>query len=121
MRTTRPTVTFKAFDVVAVPFPFSDRNKAKKRPALVLSSTRKFNDLIGQSVLAMITTVKASTWPNDVAISDLKHAGLSASSVVRFKLFTLDHRLILNKIGSLAEQDRKAVVVSLREILADIH
>jgi mRNA interferase MazF len=29
-------VTYKRFDVVRVPFPFSDRNASKNRPALAL-------------------------------------------------------------------------------------
>jgi len=33
----KPGVTYEPFDVVVVPFPFSDRFAAKKRPAVVVS------------------------------------------------------------------------------------
>lgn len=59
-------MTFDALDVVVVPFPFTDRQTSKRRPALVVSST-DFNDAHEQSILAMITSVSVS-WPSDVAI-----------------------------------------------------
>jgi mRNA interferase MazF len=89
------TVTFDAYDVVVVPFPFTDRSSSKRRPALVVSRADTFNQKIGQSVLAMITSASHSDWPLDTPITDLDTAGLPAPSVVRLKLFTLDHRLVI--------------------------
>lgn len=112
-----PIVTFEAFDVVVVPFPFTDRAATKRRPALVLSERAAFNASVGHVVLAMITSASHSDWPLDVPLSDLHAAGLTSASVVRMKLFTLDERLILRKAGSLAAADRKAVAVALRKLL----
>lgn len=80
-------MSHRQFDVVVVPFPFTDRLATKKRPALVLSNAENFGDRIGHSVLAMITSAKNPPWPLDVEISDLKAAGLPAPSKVRMKLF----------------------------------
>jgi len=110
-------VTYEAFDVVVVPFPFTDRTATKRRPALVLSRSDSFGDKIGHSVLAMITSRGNIPWPLDVPITDVPSAGLMASSVVRMKLFTLDHRLILRKAGNLARADRRAVLNSLKQLL----
>ena len=110
-------MTFDAYDVVVVPFPFTDRATTKRRPALVLSQAKTFNQKIGQSVLAMITSVKHSEWPLDTPISDLDSAGLPTASVVRMKLFTLDDQLVIRKAGFLANSDRKAVIQSLRLLL----
>lgn len=110
-------MTYEAFDVVVVPFPFTDRRTAKRRPALVLSRADTFGCRSGHSVLAMITTQRGSYWPLDVPISDGKSAGLSASSIVRMKLFTLDHRLILRKAGRLARADKHEVLRSLQSLL----
>jgi mRNA interferase MazF len=115
----RLTVIFKAFDIVAVPFPFTDRKQTKKRPALVLSSPDNFNNPSGHSVMAMITSSKNQPWPADVSISDLRSAGLPVPSVVRMKLFTLDHRLIEKKLGNLAQADRKKLLDSLHMVLED--
>jgi len=39
--------TFEAFNIVVVPFPFTDRSTTKRRPALVLSDAKAFNKQIG--------------------------------------------------------------------------
>ena len=103
--------------VVSVPFPFTDRAKAKRRPALILSSASEFNNVIGHSIMAMITSSKNSAWPLDVEIQDLKQAGLPSSSVVRMKLFTIDHRLVVTVLGRLSQQDSAAVRSSIQKLL----
>ncbi len=113
----RHTVTYKTFDVVVVPFPFTDRATTKRRPALVLSDAKSFNQPVGQSVLAMITSAANSAWPLDVNIADLDAAGLTSASIIRMKLFTLDHQLIIRKAGSLAPQDRDVITKVLKTLL----
>jgi len=110
-------VTYKAFDVVVVPFPFTDRATTKRRPALVLSDAKSFNQPVGHSVLAMITSASHSAWPLDINITDLDAAGLTSASIIRMKLFTLDHQLIIRKAGSLSEKDRAAVQQVLKKLL----
>ena len=109
--------SFERFDVVRVPFPFSDRQAQKHRPALVLSDKAEFNRPAGHSVMAMITSAVHSPWPLDVAINAAE-AGLSASSKVRMKLFTLDNRLILHKAGTLSRTDQHAVSAVVGKLLA---
>lgn len=99
---------FAPWDVVTVPFPFTDRRAVKRRPALVLSSA----ELSAHSrtvVLAMITSAENAAWPHDVAIGDLQTTGLRAASVVRWKLFTLDHSIVRARVGILASGDRTTV------------
>lgn len=109
--------SFERFDVVRVPFPFTDRPTETNRPALVVSGRAAFNRPAGHSVMAMITSASHASWPLDVAIRDLKSAGLPAPSLVRFKLFTLDHRLVRGTLGRLAEKDRATVHKALRLLL----
>lgn len=113
--TINPTPTLNQWDVVIVPFPFSNQPGAKRRPALVLS-TSGFNRR-GQIVLAMITTAGHHPWPGDVNLSNLKAAGLNAACLVRLKLFTLDQRLILKKIGRLALADQNQITMELQSYL----
>jgi mRNA interferase MazF len=111
-------VTYKLFDVVVVPFPFTDQNTDKKRPALVLSDFATFNGVTENCVLAMITSSKNSPWPLDTNIGSIKKAGLPAPSLVRMKLFTLDSRLIIKKIGGLSTKDQEAVRNNLKKLLS---
>lgn len=96
----------KPFDVVVVPFPFTDQNTSKRRPALVLSSAA-FGRAVEHSVLAMITSADQSSWPGDLAIGNLAPTGLTQPCLVRLKLFTLDHRLIVRRAGKLSSADRQ--------------
>jgi mRNA interferase MazF len=112
-------VAFERFTVVRVPFPFTDRNATKNRPALVLSDAASFNTPAGHSVMAMITSQGNVPWPLDCSIADLQAAGLPAPSLVRFKLFTLDHRLVRGQLGKLSLADSEAVRAGL-SMLFDI-
>ena len=104
-------------DVVIVPFPFVDVAATKRRPSLIVSRA-SFNDSHGHSLCAMITTAARSRWPSDVAIEDLKIAGLNRPCVVRWKLFTLPNNIFLRQAGKLAAFDRSKVATVVRDILA---
>ena len=110
------TLALETFDVVVVPFPFTDRAATKRRPALVVSSPA-FGQHSGHSVLAMITSAEQSSWPGDMPIADTESAGLHTDCLVRLKLFTLDHRLIIRKSGSLAAVDRKKLRLAWKALL----
>ncbi len=106
-------------DVAVVPFPFSEREGSKRRPALVLS-VRTFNQS-GHTILAMITTKTHTPWPGDQPIEDLGSAGLPSPCIVRMKLFTLDNRLVLRKAGRLSEEDLSGVRAHLgQHLLPDL-
>ena len=108
---------FEPFEVVVVPFPFTDRIGAKRRPSLIVSSDA-FNRRHDQVVLAMITTAQKSEWPSDVPLEEWSAAGLSTICRVRLKLFTLDRDLILRRLGLLTQRDRTAVQTALSQSLA---
>ena len=79
-----------------------------RRPALVVSGER-FNADHDQAVLAMIASAGHADWPSDTPIRDLKSASLRMPSIVRLKVFSMDRRLVLRRIGTLGKKDRKAV------------
>lgn len=109
--------TYSRYDVVRVPFPFTDRAAQKNRPALVLSDRAAFNTPAGHSAMAMITSAVHARWPLDVEIADLAAAGLPAPSLVRFKLFTIDHRLVRGVLGHLSDKDAGKVAKAVNRLL----
>ncbi|HKZ02555.1 MAG TPA: type II toxin-antitoxin system PemK/MazF family toxin [Pyrinomonadaceae bacterium] len=100
-------MTCRQWEIVVVPFPFSDQPGTKRRPTLVLSD-RSFN-VRGHTILAMVTTSGHPSWPGDVALADHKAAGLQIPCIVRLKLFTLDNRLLVKRIGALSLSDQKKI------------
>lgn len=109
-------MTCESWQVVIVPFPFTDRSTTKRRPALVLSQKR-FNRH-GHSILAMITSATHEPWPGDTRLGDLAGAGLRRPCIVRLKIFTLDSRFILRRLGVLAAADQRRVGAELAAHLA---
>lgn len=110
-------MTFDRFSVVRVPFPFTDRMTTKNRPALVLSDTEVFNAPTGHAVMAMITSAGNAPWAGDCSIEDGVAAGLPAPSKVRFKLFTLDLRLVRGLLGRLSTEDEASVRKMMKKVL----
>lgn len=106
-----------------MPCSYSDRNAVENRPALVLSDAGTFDvgtfkSPAGHSVMAMITSEANAPWPLDCPIGDLAAAGLPAPSKVRFKLFTLDHRLVRGALGKLSPADGEVVRLALARLFA---
>ena len=65
----------------------------------------------------MITSAKNSSWASDFLIKDLKHTGLTAPSIIRQKIFTIDKRLIVKNIGKLSANDQKVILRQLKKHL----
>jgi len=68
--------------------------------------------------MAMITTTSHHPWPLDVLIEHLEEAGLPTPSIVRMKLFTLDHRFVLKKLGFLHVSDQRRLKNSLKRLFS---
>ena len=110
-------MAFERFSVVVVPFPSTDRDVTRRRPAVVVSTPGELGSKVGHSILAMITSAVNPAWPLDVPITDQDTAGLPQPSVVRMKLFTLDDRFVLRTAGRLAPVDAARVESALRRAL----
>lgn len=96
------------FDVVIVPFPFTDLPVRKRRPALVLSQAA-FNGINLTAICAMITSARDSEWHEDQPIEDLDAAGLRSACKVRMKLFSMGLQHISSPVGRLASPDQAKV------------
>lgn len=107
---------FDQYDIVVVPFPFTDKKTNKRRPALVISNPG-YQTLNQHCILTMITSAQHSSWAGDIEIKSLTPTGLTSPSLIRFKIFTLDQRLILHKLGKLGNGEISLVEATLDEYL----
>jgi mRNA interferase MazF len=95
---------YAPFDVVLVPFPFSDRLAEKRRPAVVVSKS-DLQARHGHVWLVMVTSAGREPWESDVPIDDLAAAGLPAPSLVRTaKLTTTESNRIIRRLGRLSPE-----------------
>jgi mRNA interferase MazF len=81
---------YSRYDVVSVPFPYTDRTALERRPALVVSEPN-LESRFGLLWVLMITSAENRSWDSDVAIPDHRGAGLPIPSIVRpTKIATVD-------------------------------
>lgn len=108
---------FDAWDIIKVPFPYTDRPVRERRPALVVAANGIQREH-GLLWVLMITSAANRGWPGDVAITDLGEAGLPAESVVRTaKIATIETKEA-ERIGRLPAADRLTVAHHLAAELA---
>lgn len=110
------TMIYNKFDVVKVIFPFTDKVESKKRPALVISSS-KYQINYNHCILAMITSAKHTSWEDDIIITNLESAGLAFPSKIRLKIFSLDCSLISGKLGHLVDKDMESILKKLKNYM----
>ncbi len=61
---------FETWDVIKVPFPYTDRPVRQRRPALVVAAG-ELERSHGLLWVVMITSAENRSWPEDVGVSDL--------------------------------------------------
>ena len=110
---------YKPGDIVLAPFPFSDLQTLKQRPALVLTriSSRSLPALV---VVAMITgQVESEKLSGDYLLTDWESAGLLQASKLRLgKLVSLEEGLIRKKLGTLTKKDREGIKKEFRRLFS---
>jgi mRNA interferase MazF len=73
---------FDRYDIVSVPFPYTDRAAIERRPALVISEPA-LEGRFGLLWVLMITAAENRSWHGDVPILDHRAVGLPIPSIVR--------------------------------------
>ena len=91
-------------DVVLVPFPFSDQTTAKKRPAVIISSST-YNDTSRDIVIMAITSqARGNIGIGECMIEGWQSAGLLKSSAIKSAISTIEQGLVLKILGRLSPQ-----------------
>ncbi len=109
------------FDIVLVPFPFTDLSTTKRRPCLVLAEAKP-RGLPRLFVVAMMTSqTKSLSFPYDVSLQNWELAGLPKATLVRLaKVVTLEETMIRKKIGRLDSVDQKLVRAQFAGLFAPV-
>ena len=104
-------------DVVLVPFPFTTQAASKQRPAVVVSN-RAYNmakpDVV---VMAVTSQLHASPALGEVWIGQWQAAGLLKPSAVKPVFATLEQRLVIRRLGTLAVGDQVALRTAIAETI----
>lgn len=106
-------IIYNKWEIVLVPFPFTDFSSSKKRPALIVSP-QEYN-VMNDYVIAFITSnIEVEKRYCDYLIQNWKKANLPKPSLIRMKFSTIDSNIIIKKIGKLTEPDILEFQNSLR-------
>lgn len=99
---------FEVWDLIKVPFPYTNRPVRQHRPALVVRVVQSAGapDLLW---VLMITSSAHRRWALDIDIEDFGAAGLPAPSMVRTAKIATIEALDAQRIGALPAAQRKAV------------
>jgi mRNA interferase MazF len=93
--------------IVLTPFPFTDLQGAKVRPAVVVSrSDRTGEDVILAFISSVVSSQPLQTdLPIDPTIPENRASGLKVPSIVKCdKLATIRRRMILGELGALSSR-----------------
>jgi len=106
-------------DIVLVPFPFTDQVITKKRPAFIISS-RAYNRQRPDIILMAVTSqMQSANYFGDMTISQWQQAGLLKASVIKPIFTTVEKGLVLKKLGSISDNDRKELKKAIQSIIGE--
>jgi mRNA-degrading endonuclease toxin of MazEF toxin-antitoxin module len=109
-------VTISQGDIVIAPFRFTDLDRYRARPVIVVSKAEIYGET-RHFIGAMVTLAAGSAWPLDVPVMDCASANLREGSIVRMKLFTIAEEIVGPRIGQIDEATLAAVSSTLRSVL----
>jgi len=91
-------------DIVLIPYPFSNLEQKKVRPAIVISNDN-FNRLCSDCIAVPLTSVlKEEAFSFSINQTDLQNGKLIKPSRIRLdKIFSVEKRLVHMKIGNVKD------------------
>lgn len=105
---------FKQGDTVLVPYPFTDEETEKKRPALILSSNQLHNNYRVMIMSPITGTIREEDGEVKIAGAEIAYSGLAKESVVRTQiLFSVNNDRVIKKLGTVPEAILKKVLTKV--------
>jgi mRNA interferase MazF len=107
------------YDIVLVPFPFTDGSQAKPRPAMVVALGERHGDVLLAFISSQVRGLASSDELEIPAgIPDFEQSGLKVSSRLRLtRMTTLSWPLVRRRIGVLPTSLRPAYHQLIRTVL----
>ncbi len=96
---------YNKWDIILVPFPFTNLKQTKKRPALIVSP-EEYNTQ-SDIVIAFITSnLNLEYRFGDYKIKKWSESNLLKPSIIRMKFATINKSIVIRKLGKLVKKDR---------------
>ena len=107
-------MNYKKWEIVIVPFPFTNFTTTKKRPALIISPD-EYNERLDVLIAFITSNLDSEYCVGDYKISEWQKSNLPKPSMLRMKFATIDQSIIIKKLGRLREKD----IDEFRKLLID--
>jgi mRNA interferase MazF len=112
----RPMTSYEQGDVVLVRFTFTEETGAKRRPALIVS-TSNYHSGRQEAIMAAITSNVDRLLIGHHLIADWQEAGLLFPSVATGIIRTIKQTMIERRLGVMPPADMQTIRKNLRQTL----
>ncbi len=108
---------FKQKDIVLFPFPFSNLEQEKVRPAIIISNNKFNNNSLDRIMVPLTSVLKKKPYSASVLQEDLISGRLVTKSIIRAdKIFSLEKDLIKVRIGVISNKKFKEIIEKIKRM-----
>jgi len=93
------------YDVVVVKFPFASSLKYKARPAVIISSDIYNENSRDTTLILAISSNVVNKLGFELEVKNWEKSGLLKPSIFKASVATIENTFIVNKLGSLNDED----------------
>lgn len=104
-------------DVVLVPFPFTDQSGAKKRPAVIVSSSGYHANRRDLVIMAISSQARQPLGFGEALINNWQAAGLIKPSVLKPVFTTIEQGLVVRTMGTLSSADLRTLRDAIGQVI----
>jgi len=97
-------INYEKWDIILVPFPFTNLTTSKKRPALIVSPN-EYNEKLDVVIAFITSKLDLEYRIGDYKIQEWGKSNLPKPSMLRMKFAIIDKSIIIKKLGRLSEKD----------------
>lgn len=112
-----PTTNFDFGEIILVPFPFTNLQTHKQRPAVVISTVAYQQQQQDVILMAITSNRQLPASFGDHVIRDWQTTGLLKPSVLKPLIATVEASLVLKSLGHMSARDVEGLEVVLDNIL----